>query len=696
LPDTVEVEGRQAFRLNLEDRLRQLADPGEMMHAAVDLLCEHIGADRVGYSEIIEDRIVRAGGCCALNGMAPFTGDFPIESFGEARMARQRRGITEVSDDVLADPDPVDDVWAAIDTRAVVSVPLVRDGQFVASLYVNCRDPRHWTPEEVSLIEEVAARTWDAVNRARAETELRQSEARLARALDAGELGAWELDLVSLGAWRSPQHDQIFGYETMLPEWSYDAFLAHVLPEDRDAVDLAFQEATAGKGRWDFESRIRRADGQVRWIWAQGRVELLPSGEPSRMKGMVRDITDQKRTEEALRDLNETLERRVAARTAELEHAHEQLRHGQKLEAMGQLTGGVAHDFNNLLTPIIGSLDMLIRRGVGTERERRLMDGALQSAERAKTLVQRLLAFARRQPLQPTAVDLNRLVGNMAGLIASTTGPKVHVRVDLPKDLPPAVADASQLEMAILNLAVNARDAMPDGGVLTIVAAREAVQAGHRSDLRAGEYVRVSVTDTGIGMDEATLGRAIEPFFSTKGIGKGTGLGLSMVHGLALQLNGGLLITSRPGEGTSVDFWLPVSSVRAEASDQIHEAVEAPRGLGKVLLVDDEDIVRMSTADMLMDLGFEVVEAGSAEEALRLIGEGLVPDVLVTDHLMPGMSGAQLALALRRERPELPVLIVSGYADAEGIEPALPRLTKPFRNAELAACLQTVMPVNPA
>ena len=280
----------------------------------------------------------------------------------------------------------------------------------------------------------------------------------------------------------------------------------------------------------------------------------------------------------------------------------------------------------------------------------------------------------------------------MAELVASTSGPRVDVRVDLPDDLPPAMADANQLEMAILNLAVNARDAMPEGGILTISARRESVRPGQRSNLRAGHYVRLSVVDTGMGMDEATLARAVEPFFSTKGIGKGTGLGLSMVHGLALQLNGGLTITSRPGEGTTMDLWLPISSVIAEDTDQAPQVAGAPSGLGTALLVDDEDLVRMSTADMLIDLGYEVVEAGSAEEALRMFSKGCAPDLLVTDHLMPGMNGAELARNLRELTPDLPVLIVSGYAEAEGIHPDLPRLTKPFRSSELAASLTALLP----
>jgi PAS domain S-box-containing protein len=373
--------------------------------------------------------------------------------------------------------------------------------------------------------------------------------------------------------------------------------------------------------------------------------------------------------------------------------AEEALRQSQKMEAMGQLTGGVAHDFNNLLTPIIASLDMLLRRGVGSERERRLMDGALQSAERAKVLVQRLLAFARRQPLQPGPVDVKKLVENMAELIASTLGPRIDVRVDLPEDLPPALAEANQLEMAVLNLAVNARDAMPDAGVLTIAAVRESVLGRHPAKLRPGHYVRLSVQDTGMGMDEATLARAVEPFFSTKAVGKGTGLGLSMVHGLTEQLGGGLTITSRPGQGTTVDLWLPISAVAVEEDGQTLDTTKAPKAQGTALLVDDEDLVRMSTADMLMDLGYDVVEATSAEEALRYIGEGLSPDLVVTDHLMPGLSGLDLARDLRSRQPDLPVLIVSGYAEMDGIAPGFPRLTKPFRSSELAASLAAMLPV---
>jgi signal transduction histidine kinase len=372
---------------------------------------------------------------------------------------------------------------------------------------------------------------------------------------------------------------------------------------------------------------------------------------------------------------------------AELAEAHEALRQSQKMESLGKLTGGVAHDFNNLLAPIVGALDMLQRRGVGTERDQRLIAGAAQSAERAKTLVQRLLAFARRQPLRPEPVDIAKLIAGMGDLIRSTLGPQISVVLEASENLPAAMADSNQIEMALLNLSVNARDAMPNGGTLRITASLAEVGRDRVLGLRPGRYIRLSVADTGIGMDEATLTRAVEPFFSTKGIGKGTGLGLSMVHGLASQLGGSLTIRSQPGVGTDVELWLPATDNTVEPTDEAVQTESAGARAGKALLVDDEELVRATTAEMLSDMGYEVRVASSAEEALTLIGHGLKPDLLVTDHLMPGMDGAELARRTRSLWPEVQILIVSGYAEGDGIAPDLPRLTKPFRKDELEAHL---------
>jgi PAS domain S-box-containing protein len=455
-------------------------------------------------------------------------------------------------------------------------------------------------------------------------------------------------------------------------------------PEMLPAVAARWRHSLESGLPFEMTFPLKGADG----IFRPFLTRIVPirdeGGQIVRWFGTNVDISERVEAERLL-------EQRVAERTAELETAYEQLRQSQKLEAMGQLTGGVAHDFNNLLTPIIGSLDLLQRRGIGDEREKRLIDGAMRSADRAKTLVQRLLAFARRQPLQPAPVDIKSLVEGMADLVASTSGPQVKVTVDVPPGLPAAVADLNQLEMAILNLSVNARDAMLDGGILTISATRQTIDPGHPTKLRAGDYVRLSVADTGGGMDEATAARAIEPFFSTKGIGKGTGLGLSMVHGLASQLGGALGISSKLGLGTLVELWLPASDASAAAPERASSTASLKeKGKGLVLLVDDEELVRLSTADMLADLGYGVAEAGSAEEALRMLDGGLAADILVSDHLMPGTTGSDLAREVMRRRPGMPVLIVSGYADVEGMAPDLPRLTKPFRQADLAASLADV------
>jgi PAS domain S-box-containing protein len=452
---------------------------------------------------------------------------------------------------------------------------------------------------------------------------------------------------------------------------------------------------------------IRLGDeGQVRHIDLLYE-PIVDRGEVTGIFAGGYDVSERIRAEQALQDLNAGLEQAVSARTSDLqaalealkaeaterERAEAALRQSQKLESMGQLTGGVAHDFNNLLTPIIGALDLLQKRGLGGEREQRLIAGAIDSAERAKVLVQRLLAFARRQPLQARSVDISHLVRNMAELIASTTGPQIRVVVDVPPVLAPASADPNQIEMALLNLAVNARDAMPDGGTLRISATEAAVGGGDVPGLREGDYLCLSVADTGVGMDQATLARAVEPFFSTKGVGKGTGLGLSMAHGLASQLGGLLRIQSHPGIGTNVEIWLPVSKASPSSQEPTQALMAASSrrsGAGEVLLVDDEEAVRATTAAMLSEFGFEVVEACSAEHAFKLIGEGLRPSLLVTDHLMPGLRGADLARQLRDALPSLKVLVVSGYAEDEGLPPDIPQLTKPFRSDELATVLASL------
>ncbi|HET9638277.1 MAG TPA: PAS domain S-box protein [Allosphingosinicella sp.] len=554
-----------------------------------------------------------------------------------------------------------------------------------------------WVNNSVSVIRRqsgepygVLAVTIDVTERRIAEAAVHESEARLRALADnlpggmvyqlsTGPGGERRFLFISQGC------EKLTGYSAEAIMADASISYAIVVLEDYPALAAASAEAIRTGTQFDVECRFRRADGELRWARVISAPREGPEGTTI-WDGIQIDITDQKQAEAMLRDLNETLEQRVAERAEELALAQEALRQAQKMESMGQLTGGVAHDFNNLLTPIIGSLDLLHRKALGGEREQRLVEGALQSAERAKTLVQRLLAFARRQPLQPGPVDLPELVLGMVELVASTSGPQIRIETRLDSPLPYARADSNQLEMAILNLAVNARDAMPGGGTLTIAASAEAVAVGQVAGLVPGHYVRLTVADTGIGMDEAILARAVEPFFSTKGVGRGTGLGLSMVHGLAAQLGGALTLDSRPGEGTAASLWLPVSEAVPAAAARRQAEASPGAGAGTVLLVDDEPLVRASTADMLTEMGYEVVEADSGHDALALL-DMRVPDLVITDHLMPGLSGTDLALILAAERPGLPVLIVSGYAEIEGLPADLPRLTKPFRQADLAACI---------
>ncbi len=494
--------------------------------------------------------------------------------------------------------------------------------------------------------------------------ELEAARDSLEIALDAAGMGSWDIDLVSGVARRTLRHDEIFGYAAALPHWTVDTFLSHVRPDQREAVGAAFAEATR-TGELDVECCIDAADGSQRWIVAKGRTRYDDEGRPIRMTGVVSDVTARK-------------------------DADAQLAQAQKMDAIGQLTGGVAHDFNNLLTPIVGSLDLIRRRYKDDERTQRMIAGALQAAERAATLTQRLLSFARRQALQPRAVDIGGLIDGIVDLIRRTLGPSIVVTLDVRNRVPSARVDPNQLELALLNLAINARDAMPSGGRLSLGVSDAVV--GHygtaTTGLDAGRYVRIVAADTGVGMDDATLARATEPVFS----GKGTGLGLSMVHGLAAQSGGTLKISSAPGAGTQVELWLPATDEAAEgAAGERTEPVVARRA-ATVMLVDDEELVRSATADMLRDIGYDVVEAGSASQALSAVRSGIAADVLVSDYLMPGMTGGQLIHELRTLGVRMPALLVTGYAAAgEDVPADVKLLAKPFRQVDLAAQVDVLL-----
>ena len=411
-----------------------------------------------------------------------------------------------------------------------------------------------------------------------------------------------------------------------------------------------------------------------------------------------------------LRKFNEELELRIDERTRERELALAQLFEAQKMDTIGRLTGGVAHDFNNLLMAVLGSLTLLEKRLPEDPQSRRLLQNALQGADRGKALTQRLLAFSRRQELKPEAVDVARLMTGMEELLKRAVGHGITCHVDLPTDLPPILADANQVELALLNVALNARDAMPGGGSIKISAVAQSV--GGRSSIKAwmqsakgnaapspnlpvGEYVRITIADNGEGMDEATLAKAAEPFFTTKGPGKGTGLGLSMVQGLAAQSGGLLSIQSQPGAGTVVELWLPKAKTAPTPAIRAADALRPPAAWTpcKVLIVDDDVLVMTGTSAMIQDLGHTPIEAHSAAEALRLLTSGLEVDVVLTDHAMPSMTGLQLAECIQTQFPGLPIILATGYAElpADPVALGIGRLAKPCTQLEIAAAIQTAV-----
>ncbi|MGM4910693.1 PAS domain-containing protein [Rhizobium sp. 768_B6_N1_8] len=525
-------------------------------------------------------------------------------------------------------------------------------------------------------------------------------ERRLQTALEAGRLGAWELDLASGVLTTSSTCKAIFGRRPEDP-FTYKDLLSSVHPEDRERMEAAVSKTVETGADYSIEYRTIWSDGSVHWAEIRAQLYKDRSGKAIKMVGVSADITARLKAEEHQRQLNEILEEKVAERTRELERAHaavmaevsqreraeEQLRQAQKMEAIGQLTGGVAHDFNNLLMAVLGNLELL-RKYVGDDiRAARLIDGALQGAKRGASLTQRLLAFARRQDLRIDPVDMRALVLGMADLLKRSVGSTVLIETTVPENLPLVSADANQIELALLNLAVNARDAMPDGGTIRIEL-KEAEQIAPTDELAAGSYVVLTVADHGYGMDKETLQKAIEPFFSTKELGKGTGLGLSMIHGLALQLKGDLKLESMPGKGTTAELWIPVStsaSVHTEPDDAMPADPDKVSGPKRILLVDDDILIAMSSADMLTDLGHEVVEAHSGKEALECLGSGADFDLMITDYSMPGMTGGDLAKAVRTIAPGLPILIASGYAELPpGLDLDVAKLGKPYTQDQLA------------
>jgi PAS domain S-box-containing protein len=553
-------------------------------------------------------------------------------------------------------------------------------------------------------------RQYDA--RARLE-EISEREQQLQTALTAGRLGSWNLDVKSMTFHLSETSRSHFG-STAQSELAYDRLIESVQPDDRPRMNAALDLALMNGDDYVVEFRHIRPGGVLHWVDVRARSLKDSSGHVACLVGVSSDISDRKHAElererllsdlaferTALSNLTRTLEQRVVERTGELmdevaarEKAQEQLLQAQKMESVGQLTGGIAHDFNNLLMAVMGNLEILRKRLPDDPGIRRLIDGARQGAQRGASLTQRMLAFARQQDLRTTSADLGTLVRGMQELLRRSLGPNNDLRLHIEPRLPPAEVDAHQVELAILNLAINARDAMPDGGVIELRVDQK--QAADDGRLRTGTYLRIQVADTGVGMDQATLRKAIEPFFSTKPLGKGTGLGLSMTHGLAVQLGGLLELDSEVGKGTTATLWLP-QAIKPAADIEVIAGPASFTRPATILVVDDDPLIATSTVDMLEDLGHTVIGVNSGAQALQIINDGKRLDLLMTDQAMPGMTGIQLADLVHQIRPDLPVLLATGYTDLPaGKLVNLPRLSKPYQQVQLQVEIEKLLGLGP-
>ncbi|MFK3971556.1 PAS domain-containing protein [Pseudomonas sp. NPDC087358] len=541
----------------------------------------------------------------------------------------------------------------------------------------------------------------------------RENVERVQLALAAGAIiGTWHWHLPTDRFTVDEAFARAFGLDPALGRdgLSLEQIIATVHPEDRNGLTAAIAEVISRGGAYAHQYRVRRADGLYYWIEANGRVELADNGTPLRFPGVLIDVEERRSVERerdrataALRALNDTLEQRVAERTVELMQAEEKLRQSQKMEAVGQLTGGIAHDFNNLLAGISGSLELMSARiAQGRLNEVNKYIVAAQAAtRRAAALTHRLLAFSRRQTLDPRPTDVNTLMVGITEMVERTVGPSIEVQTIGAANLWSTLVDAGQLENALLNLCINARDAMPQGGRITIATANQWLEGDAASllDLPTGEYISLSVTDTGTGMTPEVVAKVFDPFFTTKPIGQGTGLGLSMIYGFAKQSGGQVRVHSQVDEGTCMSIYLPrylgpAITDEDPASDTLEPA---PKASETILIVDDEPTVRMLLTDILSDQGYTLIEAADSVAGLKVLRSDVHIDLLITDVGLPGgMNGRQMFDAGREVRPDLKTLFITGYAQNAAIGDGhlgagMWVLTKPFAVDALTARVRELM-----
>ncbi len=748
---------RAAFLLALSDQLKQLADPDEMLTASFRALSAHLRISGAGFARLLPDgETLRLENVTADGGAHKVMAGL---SFPPLNLASLRQGLPVSYVDVATAPEFRGSRFAGSAIRALISAPVRRDGQLKAVLYAVDRAPRGWTEDEVALTGDVADRLWDAVEQAHADQAALEESRALATLNRVGRDIAAQRDLKSLIQLFIEAAAQLAGAtyvayfeRTVTPDqaelWQLyaltgapaEAFTRFGLPRQTTLFTPTFLgQGPVRSGDITRDPRYGSLGGlpeghlPVRSYLALPVVSssgeclgalLLGAAEPdlfgereerliSGLAGVTSvaidnarllratqdEVAERTKAEVALRELNNTLEERIDRHTDALMQAEAQLRQSQKMEAVGQLTGGIAHDFNNLLTGIAGNLEMLqtrLQQGRAGDAEPYIA-AAQGAARRAAALTHRLLAFSRRQTLDPRAIDINRLVTDMEELIRRSVGPSITVEVVGAATLWRTFVDPNQLENALLNLCLNARDAMPAGGRLTLETANRWLdtEAARVRELPPGQYISLSVSDNGTGMTPEVVHRAFDPFFTTKPLGHGTGLGLSMIYGFARQSGGQARIHSQPDKGTTVALYLPRDADAGAEDIAPLPAADTAGGSGQtILIVDDEPTVRMLITELLGDRGFTMLEAHDAPTGLKLLQSPARIDLLISDVGLPGgMNGRQMADAARTTRPDLKVLFITGYAENAVIshghlDPGMHVLTKPFAMETLAIARQ--------
>jgi PAS domain S-box-containing protein len=680
----------QAFIYALAERQRALDTPQAIMRFTAAALGRRLKVDRVGFYRLDTDDMLHYGPSWTSGTMPSLRGSRPVAEIGEAHIRTYRAGRTLVVDDTEEAPEFVNSSIRGV-ARAGIGVPLLRAGRWIATMYLNHAEPRGWSAEEIAFVEAVAEISWDAVERVGAVAALRESEAKFRAITDTINHMVWSTRADGQVDYFNRRWYEFTG--TSPGETEGDQWVRALHPDDIERARAAWSRCVRTGEPYQIEYRMCHADGGHRWVRARGTPVHDDNGETVRWFGTCTDIQDIVDAREVLARSREQLEQAVAERTRQLMTAEEQLRQAQKMEAVGQLTGGIAHDFNNMLAVVIGALDLMERRiDQGSTDVKRYILAARDGASRAAGLTQRLLSFARQTPLAPKAIDIDRMIGGMLDLLVRTIGDDIRVDTRLHGQSATAIADPSQLENVVLNLAVNARDAMPRGGTLTIATEPVTLDGDEAagSGLQPGDYIRLTVQDTGDGMSPEVAARAFEPFFTTKAVGKGTGLGLSQVFGFVRQSGGHVQIDTAEGRGTTVHVLLPCGGGEPREGPAPYTGGDAPRARSgeSVLVVEDEDRVRNFSIEALRDLGYRVVDAASGPDALALIDQGERPSLLFTDVVMPEMTGPELAGAARERIPALRILYTSGYtgnavlADTPA-EIAARLLPKPFNLRQL-------------